>query len=184
MISPRFSLAAPGCLPGVRFGERACASQTKLPAEHLGHKAVASAFGRDHLANTIPHVRGASLALTGRQRRTICVPDVGARDLVAVTLYEPVKREQPRADGERGLLVDVVARGPGERPRIARRAPRKRERLIVEARVLRRREPLALITGVVFTRSARISPTALWGYFFVTARNAARYVPPWFERAP
>jgi hypothetical protein len=70
--------------------------------------------------------------------------------------------------------------------RIAGRAAGERERVGVEARLLRGGEPLALVARrrLHFTRSARIWLGFRSGYFFATARNVARYVPPRSARRP
>src|SRR5207245_834436 len=65
--------------------------------------------------DTLPRRRRAPLPLRGLHRVRVGRPHVRARDLVAVALDEPVKREEPRLHRERGLALGVVARCAGER---------------------------------------------------------------------
>src|SRR5690606_14817568 len=120
-------------------------SHSKLAAEHLGYE-PALVLG-NQLADLHLHFAARASMLGGGHRRAVRVPHVGARDLIAVALHEPVERKQSRRYRERGLLLAEVARCPSERLGITRRAARECQRVGVETRVLRSSEPLALLAG-------------------------------------
>jgi hypothetical protein len=74
--------------------------------------------------------------------------------------------------------VEELPAGPADPRR------QKRKGLTVEARRLAAANHLPSSPGVAITRSARMSPAALCGYLFATARNVARYVSARCGRAP
>src|SRR5712692_608918 len=73
-------------------------------------------------------------------------PNIGACDLVAVSLNQPVQSEQPGADCKSWLHRSEIACGASKRLRIAGGAAREGERLVVKPGFLGSGEPLALVS--------------------------------------
>src|SRR5437588_397331 len=119
-------------------------SQPELAAENAANEASGGIVG-DELFHPFPGVSDGSLTLGGAHGARVRRPDVGAGDVVAVAVDEPVEGEESDSNGEVGLDFAEVPGGAGQGLGIARAAARQSDRLLVQSGVLGGGEPLALV---------------------------------------